>query len=108
MKKIFSLFIAAGAFLISSCNDEGEKEDLVTGVNKKGSVETAVSVKALDSSRDLLTTKHIVWNHDTIFKTIEYYDTIPALGMEKKEVNNNGSTQVIAAKKEYEIFITVK
>lgn len=108
MKKISSLFLSAGTILIISCNDETEKEDLVTAVNKKGSVETSVSVKALDVSNDVLVTKHIVWNHDSVFKTIEYYDTIPALGLEKKEVENNGNAQTISAKKEYEIFITVK
>ena len=108
MKKIFSLLFSACALGFGSWSNNSEKEDLVTGVNKKGSVETSVSVKAFDRTHDVLVTKHIVWNHDAAFKTIKNYDTIPALGMKKKEVNNNGSTEAITAKKEYEIFITVK
>ena len=93
---------------IGSC-EEKKQEDITNEINKNGSVETAVSVTQLDSANDILVTKHIVWVAGNKFKELEYRDTVPALGMEKKTAENSeGDTKTIDVKKDYEIFITVK
>ena len=95
------------SFLFISCNDE--KEDLTEGVNKSGSVESAVTVEHLDSTHDVLITKHIVWNNNAVYNTIVYRDTLPALGDHYATAENeDGDTKGVTVKKDYEIFITVK
>jgi hypothetical protein len=109
MKKyiITSPLLAVTILAISCSNDE--EKDLVEGVNKAGSIETAVSVKHIDSTHDLLTTKHVVWANGTNTKTIESNDTIPALGFTKTEAEDeNGDAKTATVKKAYEIYITVK
>ena len=106
----FLLFatIFSTAFLFISCEDE-KNEDLTQSVNKNGSVETSVTVQHLDSLNDLLITKHAVWYKGAINKTFEHRDTVPALGSEKAAVKDEaGYDKNVDAKKEYEIFITVK
>ena len=90
--------------MLAACKDEQKSEDLTSDVNKNGSVETSVSVQALDSTNDILVTKHTVWVKGTQFKTLEYRDTVPSLGIETKEAESGSVT----VKKDYEIFITVK
>jgi hypothetical protein len=103
---LFVILIAAAA--LASCKKK-ENEDLTNTVNKNGSVETSVTVQPLDSTHDVLLTKHTVWVHNNQFKNIEYRDTIPALGTETKEAeNSNGDTKKVTLKKDYEIFITIK
>jgi len=98
----------AGIFLLSAC-EEKKNEDLTSDVNKNGSVETSVTVQHLDSLNDVLVTKHTVWVRGTQFKNLEYRDTVPALGIESKTAENSaGDATTVAAKKDYEIFITVK
>ncbi len=98
----------AFAALLSSCEEE-KQEDITNEINKNGSVETAVSVSQLDSTNDILVTKHTVWVKGNKFKELEYRDTVPALGMETKTAENSeGDTKTIEVKKDYEIFITVK
>ena len=94
--------------ILYSCKQE-KQEDITNEINKNGSVETAVSVSKLDSVNDILVTKHTVWVKGNKFKELEYRDTVPALGMEKKSaVNSEGDTKTVEVKKDYEIFITVK
>ena len=96
------------SFIFSSCKDE-KNEDLTQTVNKNGSVETSVTVEHLDSLNDLLVTRHALWYKGAIYKTFEHRDTIPALGSEKAVVEDSyGYDKNVEAKKEYEIFITVK
>jgi hypothetical protein len=107
-KIIFSAMLMAIAGFLSSCQDE-KNEDLTQTVNKNGSVETSVTVQHLDSLSDILVTKHAVWYKGSINKTFEHRDTVPALGLEKTVVEDNyGYDKNVEAKKEYEIFITVK
>ncbi len=109
MKKYIttSLLLAATIF-VTSCKEDEEK-DLVNEVNKNGSIETSVSVNHLDSTHDLLVTKHIVWTNGNTSKTIINSDTIPALGSEMVEAEDEkGEAKNAIAKKGYEIFITVK
>jgi len=90
-----------------SCDDE--KNDLTNAVNKAGSVETSVTVQHADSTHDILITRHKVWSNFSEFKTIEYRDTLPALGIHNTIAENeNGDTKNVSVKKDYEIFITVK
>jgi PBP1b-binding outer membrane lipoprotein LpoB len=109
MKKYIttSLLLAAILF-VTSCSEDEEK-DLVKEVNKNGSIETSVSVNHLDSTHDLLVTKHIVWANGSTSKTIINNDTIPALGSAMVEAEDEkGDVKNVMAKKAYEIFITVK
>jgi ABC-type polysaccharide transport system permease subunit len=104
------LTVAAATMLllVSACNNH-EKEDVTSDVNKAGSVETAVTVNHLDSAYDVIVTTHKVWRNFNEFKTIEYRDTIPALGETTTEAENaDGDTKNVKVKKDYEIFITVK
>jgi hypothetical protein len=109
MKKyITTSFLLATTIFVSSCEDE-EAKDLVNEVNKNGSIETSVSVNHLDSTHDLLVTKHIVWANGSTAKTIINNDTIPALGTTNTVAENeDGDTKNINVQKAYEIFITVK
>lgn len=101
------VFLSA-TIIFSSCEDE-KNEDLTQSVNKNGSVETSVTVEHLDSLNDILVTKHAVWFKGSIYKTFEHRDTVPALGLEKTDVKDDfGNDKNVEAKKEYEIFITVK
>lgn len=107
--KLILFTIALNSMVVfSSCKDK-KNEDITNTINKNGSVETAVTVEHLDSLHDILVTKHAVWVKGNQFKTLEYRDTVPALGMEMKNVeNSDGQAKNIEVKKEYEIFITVK
>jgi hypothetical protein len=108
-KIIFSVTLLSAAAFFSSCGDDEKNEDLTPSVNKSGSVETAVTVQHLDSLNDVLVTHHTVWVKGSTFKTIEYRDTVPSLGMEKTTAENSeGDTRDVQVKKDYEIFITVK
>ena len=101
------LFLFA-SFIFSSCKDE-KNEDLTNTVNKNGAVETSVTVEHADSLHDILVTKHIIWHKGSVNKTFEHRDTVPALGSEKAAVKDDfGYDKNVEAKKEYEIFITVK
>ena len=102
------MFVCLTAGMIS-CSDEEGNEDITTSVNKNGSVESAILVTPLDSAYNILTTTHKVWVKDTVYKTIEYRDTVPALGTQLTTAeNSDGDTKTVAVQKEYEIFITVK
>ncbi len=102
------VFSVLSLLLLASCRNK-KNEDITESVNKAGSVETAVTVEHADSTHDILITKHRVWNNFTAYKTIEYRDTIPALGNTTTTAENkDGKTKQVTIKKEYEIFITVK
>lgn len=104
---LLSAFLLAG-IIFSSCKEK-KNEDLTNEVNKNGAVETAVTVQHLDSTHDILLTKHTVWYKNNLFKNIEYRDTVPALGIENTTAeNSDGDTKSVQVKKDYEIFITVK
>lgn len=108
-RSLFFLLVGSFGLLLLSCSNKNDNDDLTTNVNKNGSVESSVSVTPLDSLRNVLITTHKVWVHDTVFKTIEYRDTLPALGAETATAENeDGDTKTVNVKKEYEIYITVK
>lgn len=104
------LFVAIAVIILIATGCKNDKKDDVTNdVNKEGSIETAVTVEHADSTNDIIITKHKVWRNLREFKTIEYRDTIPALGLTNVAAENEeGDTKSVRIKKEYEIFITVK
>jgi hypothetical protein len=104
--KSYAVLASAIVFQIA-CNNKNE--DVTDSVNKSGSVETAVHISHLDSVNDELVTTHKVWVKNNVFKTMEYRDTIPALGNETTVAENaGGDTKKVSVKKDYEIYITVK
>jgi hypothetical protein len=93
---------------IASCDDE-KNEDVTVSVNKNGSIETVVHINHLDSSRDELVTTHQVWVKQNLYKSVEYRDTLPNLGVQNTEAENeDGDTKRVEVPKDYEIYITVK
>lgn len=96
------------AVLILSCsNDKGQ--DLTNNVNRNGAVESAIQVTHLNDSFNVLTTTHKVWVKGSMYKTIEYHDTLPTLGSEYTTAENkNGDKKTVLVDKDYEIYITVK
>jgi hypothetical protein len=108
MKPILLVILASAVFMLFSCGGD-KSEDLTDTINKNGAVETAITVQHLDSTHDVLITKHQVWSNYNTSKFIEYRDTIPALGTENTTAENeDGDTKNVSVKKDYEIFITVK
>ena len=107
-KRLLFAVVAFLSIIVFSCKKKDDK-DLTNTVNKNGSVETSVTVQALDSVNDVLVTKHTVWFKGNQFKTVEYRDTVPALGMETTTAeNSDGDKKTVQVKKDYEIFITIK
>jgi hypothetical protein len=105
MKKI--LIPISCAFLFS-CGNSAENEDLVKEVNKNGSIETVINV-AHEGDFDILKTTHKVWVNGAVDKTIETSDTLKTLPMEMKTtVDENENEQEVLARKDYELYITVK
>ena len=102
--KVIVAFILTG---LIACKDKNE--DVTDSVNKSGSVETAVHIAHLDTLHDELVTTHKVWVKNNVFKTVEYHDTIPALGnVNTVAENEDGEKRNVSVKKDYEIYITVK
>ena len=105
--RITTIALTATMLILLSCNDTNE--DITEDVNRKGAVESSMSVEHIDSLHDLLITKHTVWHNGAVAKVLEYRDTVPALGDTLTEAeNSDGDTKKILVKKDYEIFITVK
>lgn len=101
--KIWSV---AALLLLSACNSN---EDETDSVDKAGSIETAVSVEHIDSTHDIVLTRHKVWVNFKEYSTVEHRDTVPALGMLNTDAeNSDGDVKKVSVKKDYQIFITVK
>lgn len=88
-----ALFLIIVGSLVAYMALAPSTDDQTQSVDRKGSIETAVSVEHADSTHDVLLTSHKVWLHDSIYKTLVYRDTIPALD---------------SIRKDYQIFITIK
>jgi hypothetical protein len=90
-----------------ACNET--PEDKTQTINKDGAIESEISVTHLDSTHDILTTKHIVWVGGNSTKNILHSDTVASLGLKKEEaVNEQDETMNVTIPKEYEIYITIK
>lgn len=95
--------------LIAFVACKNENEDITDKVNKNGAVETAVHIAHIDSTHDEMITTHKIWVKNDIYKTVQYRDTLPSLGSENTEAENeNGDTKYVSVPKDYEIYITVK
>ena len=93
--------------LAVACNSKDD--DTTDTVDKSGSIETAVSVEHVDSTHDVVLTRHKVWVNFKEYSTVEHRDTVPALGMLNTDAeNSDGDTKNVSVKKDYQIFITVK
>ncbi|MDR2234645.1 MAG: hypothetical protein LBE92_00835 [Chryseobacterium sp.] len=107
MKKFKGCLLLAGILAFTAACKE-EKEDEVEQVNRKGAVETQLSVDHIDHA-DVLITKHKIWKDNNLFKEIIKRDTIPSLGdtLVGGE-DSNGDNRIAKTKKDYEFFITVQ
>lgn len=84
-------------------------EDKVQKISKDGSVETAIKIDHLTDSTDVVITTHKVWVKNTLVKTSIHKDTVPTLGYSSQQAeNNDGETNTVVLKKEYELYITVE
>jgi hypothetical protein len=89
----FSVLIITIVCLLVYTASLSSSEDKTQSLDRNGSIETGVSVVHADSTHDVLLTNHKVWLHDSVYATISYRDTIPALD---------------SIRKDYQIFITLK
>ena len=93
-------------FFLSACDINDDK---VEQIDKKGGIEVSLSTRHLDSLKDMLTTHYKVWNKGVMVREFDKNDTIPALEtMTSEGENDNGDTQDIKLKKDYEFYVTVK
>lgn len=105
--KSLLLFGSISVLLLSSCKNENE--DQVKQVDKNGSIEVSLSTAHIDSLKDLLTTHYTVWRKGIKVREFDKKDTVPSLGQFTTEgENDNGDTQNVKVKKDYEFFVTVK
>ncbi len=103
--KILPVLSLFAAFTVLGCSHD----DAVKDISKDGAVETVLTVDHLNDSLDILTTQHAVWVKNKLVKTIIYKDTLPTLGASSQVAeNNNGESQSVYLKKDYELYITVK
>lgn len=105
LNKHFALFFIP--LVIIACKKKNE--DITESVNKNGSVETAVHIEHIDKDHDELVTTHTIWVKQNMYKSVQYRDTLPTLGIENTQAENeDGDTKNVSVPKEYEIYITVK
>ena len=90
---VISALVVAIVCIIAYASSSPSTQDQTQSVDRNGSIETGVSVIHADSTHDVIVTNHKVWVHDSVYKTISYRDTIPALD---------------SIRKDYQIFITLK
>jgi hypothetical protein len=106
MKKLLP-FCFAGLLLLSACDDNDD--DQAKTVDKHGSIEVALSTRHIDSLKDEITTHYTVWRRGSIVREFNKRDTVPGLESFKTEgEDDNGNTQDVKVKKDYEFFVTVK
>jgi len=106
VKKFKCWLLLTGILSLTACKEV--KEDEVNTVDKKGSVETQLSVEHIENA-DVLVTKHKIWKDNKLFKEIIKKDTIPSLGDTLVGGDDNdGNNPIAKTKKDYEFFITVQ
>lgn len=106
MKKLGVFLILIVPLLVfQACGND----DKVKEISKNGSIETSIKVDHLNDTLDILISTNKVWIHNALVKTTIHADTIPSLGTAMEEAeNDNGDTQNVILKKDYELYITVK
>ncbi len=108
MRKIQIVLLSLGLLGIIACNEKEYKEDEVSSIDKKASIETELSVQHIDTA-DVLVTTHKIWKDKKLIKEIVKRDTIPSLGdtlMESED--KDGVIHKDKTKKDYEFYITVQ
>ena len=105
MKKyILYLILPLSILAFQACNEYKVKE-----VQKNGAIETSIQVDHLNDTLDVMITTEKIWSHNLLAKTIIHRDTLPALGIDRQEAENDeGDTKEVYLKKDYELYITVK
>jgi hypothetical protein len=102
-----AVFIAVLYF--ANWHESDADTDQGKSLDKDGSVETAISVQHADSTHDIILTSHKVWIRNKEYATIVHRDTVPSLdSMNTSAENEDGNTQQVHLKKDYQLFITVK
>ena len=103
------LVIIAVVLAVRQNDSHSPGDDQTQFVDKKGSVETSVSIQHSDKTHDVILTRHRVWVHDTTYATLYHRDTIPALdSMATEAEDNNGDSKFVMVQRDYQLFITVK
>ena len=104
--KLLLPFGIAMIMLLSACDDNN---DQVKQLDKSGSVEISLSTLHIDSLKDLITTHYTVWRKGIKVREFDKKDTVPSLDTFTTEgENDNGDTQNVKVKKDYEFFVTLK
>lgn len=104
LNKLFALPVTL--FLLAACN---ETEPSTTELKKDGSIEIVFETAHLGDSLDVLKTIKRVYVKNEVVKEISETDTIPSLGKETKEAENDeGEVQQVVVSKDYELFVTIK
>lgn len=105
IKQISLMILLASVF---SCNEKEYKEDEVSSIDKKASIETELSVQHIDTA-DVLVTTHKIWKDKKLIKEIVKRDTIASLGDTLMETEDkDGALHKVSTKKDYEFYITVQ
>jgi hypothetical protein len=105
--KLFLPFAFVVILFLSAC--DGSNDDQAKQVDRNGSIEVSLSTAHIDSAKDLLTTHYKVWRKGVIVREFDKKDTVPSLDEFTTEgENDNGDTQNVTVKKDYEFFVTVK
>ena len=98
-----------GVIYLVNWRESDVAEDQGKTLDKDGSVETAISVQHADSTHDIILTSHRVWIRNQQYAIITHRDTVPGLdSLTTTAENENGNTQQVRLKKDYQLFITVK
>lgn len=98
-----------GVIYLVNWRESDAAEDQGKTLDKDGSVETAISVQHADSTHDIILTSHRVWIRNQQYAIITHRDTVPGLdSLTTTAENENGNTQQVRLKKDYQLFITVK
>jgi hypothetical protein len=104
LKKILLLPLAVS--LLTSCS---ENEPQTAELKKDGSIEIVFETAHLGDTLDILKTIKWVYVKNNVVKEISEVDTIPFLGKETKEAENDeGEVQKVVVPKDYELFVTIK
>jgi len=104
------LFLLSVPVLLYSCGEE-KTNDLVKQPSKDGSVEVGITTDHLNPDKDVIKITYTTWVKNVAVSSKTVTDTVPSLGMYDAETGNtdaNGDPTTVRAKKEYEIFVTVK
>ncbi len=96
--------------LLYSCGED-KPNDVVKQPSKDGSVEVGITTDHLNTDKDVIKITYTTWVKNVAISSKTVTDTVPALGMYDAETGTTdayGDPTTVKAKKEYEIYVTVK